>query len=70
MKGVVEKCTFCEERISSNRLPACVEACPHGALVFGNLGDPNSDVSKILAAEYTIRRKPNLGTNPEVFYVV
>jgi len=70
MKGVVEKCTLCEERLSRNRLPACVEACPHGALVFGDLGDPNSDVSKILAAEYTIRRKPSLGTNPEVYYVV
>jgi len=70
MKGVVEKCTFCEERISSNRDPACVEACPHKALVFGDLGDPNSKVSQILASEFTIRRKPNLGTNPEVYYVV
>ncbi len=70
MKGVVEKCTLCEERLSRNLRPNCVEACPHGALVFGDIGDPDSDVSKILAAEYTIRRKPSLGTNPEVYYVV
>ncbi|PKN47708.1 MAG: 4Fe-4S ferredoxin [Deltaproteobacteria bacterium HGW-Deltaproteobacteria-20] len=70
MKGVVEKCTLCEERILHNRLPACVEACPHGALVFGNLEDPNSEVAKIVATEFTIRRKPDLGTEPEVYYVV
>jgi molybdopterin-containing oxidoreductase family iron-sulfur binding subunit len=39
-------------------------------MVFGDLGDPNSEVSKIVAAEFTIRRKPDLGTEPEVFYVV
>jgi molybdopterin-containing oxidoreductase family iron-sulfur binding subunit len=70
MKGVVEKCTFCEERLSRDQAPICVEACTHGALVFGDLGDPNSNVSQILAAEYTIRRKPDLGTNPEVYYLV
>jgi len=70
MKGVVEKCTLCEERILHNRMPACVEACPHGALVFGNLEDPNSEVAKIVATEFTIRRKPDLGTEPEVYYVV
>ena len=43
MKGVVEKCTLCEERISRNQLPACVEACPYGALIFGDRGDPNSE---------------------------
>ena len=70
MKGVVEKCTLCEERISRNQLPACVEACPYGALIFGDRGDPNSEVSKVIASEYTIRRKPELGTHPEIYYVV
>jgi molybdopterin-containing oxidoreductase family iron-sulfur binding subunit len=70
MKGVVEKCTLCEKRLSQNLLPACVEACPHGALAFGNLEDPNSEVAKIVATEFTIRRKPDLGTEPEVYYVV
>jgi len=69
-KGVVEKCTFCEERLAQGRPPACVEACPDKALVFGNLADPDSEVRKLLRARYTIRRKPELGTQPQIFYIV
>ncbi len=70
MRGVVEKCNFCEERLAVGQLPACVEACKAKALVFGDLADPGSDVRKILRAQYSIRRKTNLGTRPSVFYVV
>lgn len=70
MRGVVEKCTFCEERLSRGRLPACVEACSAHALVFGDLEDPDSEVRKLLAEHFTLRRKPALGTQPEVFYIV
>ena len=69
-KGVVEKCSFCQERLAKGLLPACVEACKEKALVFGDLEDPNSDVRKILDAQYTIRRKPSLGTKPKVYYIV
>jgi Fe-S-cluster-containing dehydrogenase component len=69
-KGVVEKCTFCEDRLANGRPPACVEACPEKALVFGNLADPASEVRQILKSRYTIRRKPELGTSPDVFYIV
>lgn len=69
-RGVVEKCSFCEERLAVGQLPACVEACKVGALVFGNLNDPNSDVRKILQKHYTIRRKPELGTEPNVYYII
>ncbi|HOP07630.1 MAG TPA: 4Fe-4S dicluster domain-containing protein [candidate division Zixibacteria bacterium] len=69
-RGVVEKCTFCEERLARGKMPACVEACKHGALIFGDLEDPESEVRKILQERYTIRRRPSLGTNPEVYYVV
>ncbi|RJP73497.1 MAG: 4Fe-4S dicluster domain-containing protein [Candidatus Zixiibacteriota bacterium] len=69
-KGVVEKCTLCEERLTRNQLPACVEACPAGALVFGDLGDPDSPVRELLKSRYTLRRKPNLGTQPQVYYIV
>jgi molybdopterin-containing oxidoreductase family iron-sulfur binding subunit len=69
-KGVVEKCTFCEERLARGQLPACVEACPDHALVFGDLSDPNSQVRALLRSRYSIRRKPELGTQPQVFYIV
>ncbi len=69
-KGVVEKCTLCEERIARGGTPACVEACPEKAMVFGNLSDPKSEVRQLLEARYSIRRKPELGTQPEVYYLV
>jgi molybdopterin-containing oxidoreductase family iron-sulfur binding subunit len=67
--GVVEKCTLCVERLARGLEPACVEAS-NGAIVFGNLSDPESDVRKILNVKFTIRRKPSLGTLPSVFYVM
>jgi Fe-S-cluster-containing dehydrogenase component len=67
--GVVEKCTLCPERLARDLEPACVEAS-NGAMVFGNLADPHSEVRKILSTHYTLRRKPALGTKPSVFYVI
>lgn len=73
-KGVVEKCNFCSERLAKGKKPACVEACDaaghEGALMFGDLNDPDSDVSKALRENNTIRRKPGLGTAPHIFYIV
>lgn len=68
-KGVVEKCNFCAERLAKGLIPACVEVS-NGALIFGDLTDPESDVRKILRTHYSIRRKPHLGTNPQVYYIV
>lgn len=68
-KGVVEKCNFCEERLAKGQVPACVDACKAKALVFGDLQDPNSAVRGILQSRYSIVRKPNLGTRPQVYYV-
>ena len=69
MKGVVEKCNFCAERLAVGKQPACVEAS-NGALVFGDLEDPNSEIRKVLKNNYTIRRKQGLGTGPCVYYIV
>ena len=69
-KGVVEKCTFCSERLSEGKIPACVEAAPQGGLLFGDLEDPNSEVRKIVTNQYTIRRKPDLGTGPAIYYLI
>jgi Fe-S-cluster-containing dehydrogenase component len=72
-KGVVEKCTFCAERLAVGKRPLCVEACEGvncGALVFGDLGDPGSAVSTLVRGSDLARRKPGLGTSPHVFYIL
>ena len=69
-KGVVEKCTFCDERLARGRAPACVEACTPGAMAFGDLKDETSRVVKLLRENYSIRRKPELGTQPSVYYLI
>lgn len=67
-KGVVEKCTFCIQRSREGRNPACVEACPTGARVFGNLLDPNSEIRWILKHKKVFRLKEDLGTDPKFWY--
>ncbi len=67
--GVVEKCTLCYEQLDRGLPPLCVEASD-GALVFGDLNDPQSPVRKAIESRYTVVRKPELGTQPRVFYVV
>lgn len=67
--GVVEKCIFCVERLAQGLKPACVEKSD-GGLIFGDLEDPNSDVRKILSTRFSIRRKPELGTQPSVYYLI
>ena len=69
-KGVVEKCTFCDERLAKGQSPACVEACPEKALVFGNLNDATSEVRELLRSRHSIRRRPELGTEPGIYYLV
>jgi len=67
--GVVEKCNFCSERLAKGQQPACVETCPEKVLTFGNLYDKNSEIRQVLKENPTIQRKPELGTNPSVFYI-
>ncbi len=69
MKGVVEKCTFCTERLAKGLQPACAEKS-NGGLVFGDLEDPDSELREILRTRYTVRRKQELGTQPSVYYVI
>ena len=69
-KGVAEKCNFCAERLAKGLIPACVEACKEKALIFGDVEDPHSEVREVLHDQYTIRRKPELGTGPQVYYIV
>jgi len=69
-KGVVEKCNFCEERLAQGLLPACVLACQEKALTFGDLKNSQSEVRGLLRTHFTIRRRPELGTHPQVYYIV
>lgn len=68
MRGVVEKCHWCLQRTRHNRYPACVEVCPVGARKFGNLLDPESEVSKVLARKNVFRLKAEYNTFPKFFY--
>jgi len=69
MMGVVEKCTFCEDRLARGLMPVCVEAS-EGALIFGDLDNQDSKVRKILRERFSLRRYPSLGTEPHVFYLI
>jgi molybdopterin-containing oxidoreductase family iron-sulfur binding subunit len=68
MKGVVEKCHFCIHRTRKGFQPACMEACPTGARIFGNLLDPGSEIRYILANKAVFRLKEDLGTEPKFWY--
>jgi Fe-S-cluster-containing dehydrogenase component len=66
--GVVEKCHFCIHRTRKGQLPACAEACPTGARVFGNLLDPDSEIRWVLANKRVFRLKEDLKTEPRFWY--
>lgn len=80
-RGVVEKCTFCVQRIDAGlkkglvpgidreATPACVNICPVGARTFGNLKDPDSPVSRLIASHPTLRLRDDLGTETSVYYI-
>ncbi len=83
-KGVVEKCTFCHHRLQLARdrarlegrtlapgdyVPACVESCPAGAMYFGDLEDPQSEVSRLSRSSRIFKLLEELGTEPKVSYL-
>jgi Fe-S-cluster-containing dehydrogenase component len=67
-QGVMEKCTFCLHRSRQGKLPACLEACPTGARVFGNLLDPESEIRWVLKNKRVFVLKEDVGTQPSFFY--
>jgi len=67
--GVVEKCTMCVERIDVGEQPFCVDICPTGARVFGDLNDRTSEVSQLVRENGATQLLGELGTDPHVFYL-
>ncbi len=67
-KGVMEKCTFCLQRTRKGRYPACLEACPTGSRKFGNVLDPDSEISYIFENTRVFILKEEVGTAPRFFY--
>ncbi|ABB15512.1 MULTISPECIES: 4Fe-4S dicluster domain-containing protein [Carboxydothermus] len=68
-KGVVEKCTFCVQYTDKGELPACVQACPAHARIFGDLDDKDSEISKLVHERQVVQLKEHLGTKPKVYYL-
>ncbi len=67
--GAAEKCDFCIHRVSQGLEPACVEACPSRARIFGDLNDPDSEVYKLIAENPVTTLRPEQGTEPNVYYI-
>jgi len=68
--GYVDKCTFCHHRLKDGQLPACVSVCPTKCMYFGDLDNPNSEVSQLLKNRKHKTLAPEAGTNPHVFYLI
>lgn len=70
VKKSIDKCNFCRDtNLQVGRLPACVEICPRKALTFGNLDDPNSEISRLLTSRTIYRAKLHLGTAPKLYHI-
>lgn len=68
--GTIDKCTFCyDNRVLNGREPACVETCVGHTRIFGDLDDPNSEVYKLVNSSTAVQLRPDLMTEPKVFYV-
>lgn len=67
--GHVDKCTFCLHRVKDGMLPACVAVCPTKCMYFGDLDDPNSEVSELLRKRQNHALLPEAGTRPKVYYL-
>jgi molybdopterin-containing oxidoreductase family iron-sulfur binding subunit len=68
MRNVVEKCTFCIQRVRRGEYPKCVVVCPVGARKFGNLLDPDSEINRIIKTKRVFRLKEELNTQPRFYY--
>ena len=68
-KKIAEKCFWCHHRVDAGLKPACVMACPSEAIIFGDLNDPESEITKLKAQNAVQVIKPEIGTAPCTFYI-
>lgn len=68
--NTVEKCTFCSHRVDAGKEPACVQACPAKARIFGDLDDAESTISKLIVEKSPLGLQEELETQPKVYYVM
>ena len=66
--GTAAKCHYCAHRVELDLEPACVVVCPEHAIIAGDMDDPTSEISKMLAEHQVTVRKPEQGTAPKLFY--
>ncbi|MEI8351135.1 MAG: 4Fe-4S dicluster domain-containing protein [bacterium] len=69
VKHVADKCTLCYHRIMRGLQPACVQSCPRGVRIFGDLNDPESQISMALKQRRFRLLKPEMGTHPRCYYL-
>lgn len=67
--GTAAKCHYCAHRTDLGLEPACVVVCPEHAIIAGDMNDPESEISRVLAKNQTVVRKPEQGTAPKLFYI-
>jgi len=63
------KCNYCAHRVDVGREPACVTVCPEHAIIAGDMHNPDTEISELLARQAVKVRKPQKGTNPNLFYI-
>ena len=68
-EGYVDKCTFCEHRVTEGLNPACVTVCPTDCMHFGDLDDPESKISKLISGRDNFTILPEAGTAPQIYYL-
>jgi Fe-S-cluster-containing dehydrogenase component len=68
--GYVDKCTFCDHRIKKGEKPACVAVCPTNCMYFGDLDNPDSEISELLNKRQSKTLIPEAGTSPRVYFLI
>ncbi len=69
IQSIVRKCNYCSQRVDNGSKPACVDACPVNARIFGNINDPNEKISILKSVHPVQSIKSDAGTGPNVYYI-